>query len=208
MFFPRVFLLDLLHPTLPRSLLLLLLLLLFLPRRNRIRPRLPTGWFNFFCQPSTLTVYLATTTPHDRQGLYRRARPRKRIHHDPRLGLPPRVGLGRQVLDLLLAAHLSVLLLEGGWVLAQMAQPLVPLRRDLDGVEVRAARVLHDAAPAGVGIVGGVAIADVAEFPVGVPLKVEAWERCGCVRCGTVVAVLPYTCTCEERTDEEPFPPW
>lgn len=61
-----------------------------------------------------------------------------------------------------------------------MAQPLVPLRRDLDVAVVGVARVLHDAAPARQ--VGG-PVARVAEFPVRVALEVEAlWESLVWVR--------------------------
>ena len=100
-----------------------------------------------------------------------RPRPRPRILHDPRLGLPPRVGLRSKQLDPLLPRGLGALLVERRGVAAGVPQPLVPLGADLDLGEVRRARVGDDAAPA----LGGVlCAAGVAEFPEGVALEVEA----------------------------------
>lgn len=94
----------------------------------------------------------------------------------PGLRVPAGVGLGGQVLDLVLTPDLGVLLLEGGRGLAQVAQPLVPLGRGPNLAVVGGARVLDDAAPARA---GRVPAADVLEFPVGVALEVKAWRGAG-----------------------------
>lgn len=67
---------------------------------------------------------------------------------------------------MVLAADLGVLLLEGGRGVAEVAEPLVPLGRDLDVAVVGAARVVDDAAPAAAGHAGDVVAAGVAELPV------------------------------------------
>lgn len=68
----------------------------------------------------------------------------------------------------MLAVDLGVLLLEGGRGVAEVAEPLVPLGRDLNVAVVGAAWVVDDAAPAGASHAGDVVAAGVAEFPVGV----------------------------------------
>lgn len=153
MFFPRILFCRLLCPS---------LLLLIFPRRNRIPSRFPS-------------IFLPTLALHPMSTLqnWHRLFHLGPIHHNPRLRLPPSIGLGGQVLDLLLSAHLGMLFLDGGRVLAQVAQPLVPLWRDLDGGIMRVARVLYDAPPAGGSWV--IIAADVAEFPVGVSLEIEAF---------------------------------
>lgn len=74
----------------------------------------------------------------------------------------------------MLAAELGVLLGEGGRGVAEVAEPLVPLGRDLDVAVVGAARVVDDAAPAGA---GPVVAAGLAELPVGVALEIETYFR-------------------------------
>lgn len=96
------------------------------------------------------------------------------------LGLPPRVGLGRQVLHLLLPPDVRMLLLDRGRLLARVPQPLVPLWGHLDVAEVRVARVLDDAPPPDSRVVR--VATEIAKLPVGVALEIEA--------------------------DKEPLPPW
>lgn len=126
------------------------------------------------------------------------------IHHNPRLRLPSGIGLGGQVLDLLLSAHLGMLFLDGGRVLAQVAQPLVPLRRDLDVGIMRVARVLYDAPPAGGSWV--IVAAHVAEFPVGISLEIEAF--CGREKLVSRRAREGGRAREGVRTDEESLAPW
>ena len=116
---------------------------------------------------------------------------------EPGLGLPAGVGLGGERAGAEAAGDVGALLVEGGGLVAGVAEPLVPEGAYLDGGEVGGAGVLDDAAPAG----GGVGVVGEAEDPVGVALEVGAWGffwlvEVVLVRSTALLVVCMYVCVC------------